>query len=237
MKKFLAIFKKKGGKAAKGYRKIERKPFKITKLNEIDDFFSKLQEPMDTLCDLSEALATINEGINLLMESKEIVENNVERTPRGVFTFMKTDCKKSGNDFTLVVGENGIPSLEPRDEPQGFSAKIYVEVKKMCDAIKDIIENAPGLQGQVQDAAAASKDLPNKVKSDAATAGLNPLDTAKAAKHLADNIKYLTGFPNDVIELINNAKELATIIKDVFGGGNEGSKEEGGEKEEKEDKE
>jgi len=228
MKKFLGMFKKKGGKAAKGIKKLERKPFKTTKLNEIDDFFSKLQEPMDTICDLSEGIASVNEGILLLTEAKEFAEQNIERTVRGVLMFMREDAKKSGNDFSLVVGENGIPSLEPRQEPQGLSAKIYVEVKKMIEAIKGIIENAPGLKDQVQEAAVASKDLPEKAKSDAATAGLNPIETGKAVKFLADNIKYLGGFPNDIVELINNAKELAAILKDVFGGGNEGSKEETG---------
>jgi len=41
--------KKAGKKAVGALKKLERKDFKITKLSEIDDFFSKIQAPMDTL--------------------------------------------------------------------------------------------------------------------------------------------------------------------------------------------
>jgi hypothetical protein len=213
--------KKAGKKAIKGLKKLERKDFKITKLPQIDDFFSKIQPPMDTLCTLSDAVAAVNDGINFLMESEEFIASNVEKTTKGVFQFTRSEAKKAGTDFVLIVVETGYVTLEPRGEPQGFVAKAWAEIKKLVDAIKDVIEQAPGLKDQIQDAATASKDLPNKVKSDAATAGLNPLDTAKAAKAVGDNCKYLGGFPNDVISFIENVKDLVKTLQEVFGSSGE----------------
>jgi len=72
-------FKKKGKKAGKSLRKLERKPFKTTNLPEIDDFFSKIQEPMDTVCDLSDAFSAINEAIIGLTEAQEFLEAHLEK--------------------------------------------------------------------------------------------------------------------------------------------------------------
>jgi len=228
MKKFFAKFKKgnKGGsKVVKGFKKLERKPFKETKLPNIDDFFSKIQAPMDTLCDLSEAIASVNESINTLLETKEFLENKVEKSLKGMISFMRIQAKKSGNDFTLTISDSGVPSLEPKSEPEGLVAKCFECVKKMIESIKEIIEKAPELKDNIQEAVEASKDLPDKAKNDATSSGMNPLESAKAIKNTADNLKYLGGFPNDVIEFINTVKEFVTTMKDAFSG----EPEEGGE--------
>lgn len=216
--------KKAGKKVVKGLKKLERKDFKITKLSEIDDFFSKLQEPMDSLVAISDAVGAANEAILTLTEAEEFIASGVEKTVKGVLQFTRSEAKKAGNDFVLVVSETGV-SLEPKSEPEGFVAKGFSAIKTLVDSIKEVLEKAPGLKGQIEEAAKASKDLPNKAKTDAQTAGLNPLDTAKALKSLGDNIKYLGGFPNDVITFIDNVKSLVDTLKDVFGG-------EGGEQQE-----
>jgi len=216
-------------KAKKGLKKLERKAFKTTELPEIDDFFTKIQTPMDTVCDLSETVSGANESILALMEADEVLKG-LERTLKAILKFMKEDAKKSGNDFTLVIGDDGKPSLEPREEPKGVSAKIYVEVKKLIDAVKEVIERVPGLKDEITEAGTAAKDLPQKAQSDATSSGLNPLQTAKALKFVGDNIKYLGGFPNDVTEFLNNIKELTETLKDVFGPDSE--KSEGGEQHE-----
>jgi len=233
MKKFFSKFKKGGKKTVKGLKKLERKPFEITKLGEIDDFFSKLQAPMDTLCDLSDAVSSVNETIMALTEAQELVAANVEKTVKSVMRFMRIEAKKSGNDFTLVVTTEGYITVEPKSEPEGIVAKVFSALKQLVEAIKTVIEKAPGLKDEIQGAVEASKDLPNKAKSAATSAGLNPLETAKAVKATASNVKYLGGFPNDVIGFIENVKELVQTLKDTFEGDPEGGAE-GGKEEKKE---
>jgi len=188
---------------------------------------------MDTICDLSDAISSVTEGFVGLTELQELVEAKVEKNLKSVIKFMRVEGKKSNNDFTLTVGDNGVPSVETREEPKGALGKCFESLKKLIEGIKDLIEKSPELVEQLQTAAESAKDLPDKVQSAAATAGLNPLDTAKAAKSLADNVKYLAGFPNDIKAFIDAVKELVTSLKDAFSGeaeGGEEEKKEGGEK-------
>lgn len=225
--------KKKAKKAVELYRKLKRKPFKETKLPNIDDFFSKIQAPMDTICDLSDAIGEADEGILSLCDSEEELKNaKVQKNIRSVIKFMVKEGKKDEHDFRIVISESGVPSLECKKEPQGVLGKIFEGLKKLVDAIKEVIEKSPELISQLQEGAQACKEFPNKIQSDAATAGLNPIQTAKAAKDLSENIKYLAAFPNDVIEFIKNIKELVKILQDIF----EGKDVEEAEEEEKEEK-
>jgi len=209
--------KTKGKKVKDALKKLERKPFKVTKLPNTDDFFSKIQAPMDTLCDLSDAVADANEGICGLVESDEDLKKaKIERTVPGVCRYMLEEGRKSGNDFFLTIGDNGIPSVDCKEEPQGLVGKIFNAVKKLFEAIKTIITESPDLVGQVQDAVEASKDFPSNASNDATSSGLNPLETGVAVKNVGVNCKYLAGFPNDIAEFIKNMKELVETLKGIF---------------------
>lgn len=211
----------KGGKGKKGkekeLKKLKRKEFKKTGLPNIDDFFSKIQEPMDSTCEISEAFHKSNEALIALCELPELV-GKVEKTVKGVLLFMKEEGKKDKCDFYLTVDDDGKPTLETRKEPEGVLAKIFSAVKELVEAIRKVFEKTPELQKQITEAGEASKDLPSKAESDAKDAGLNPLDSAKAIKNTGENVKYLAGFPNEMIEFVNNVKEFVTIMKDIFSG-------------------
>jgi len=228
--------KGKGKKVAAAFKKLERKAFKTTNLPNIDDFFSKIQEPMDTLGSFSEAVGSANEALELLLTAEEIV-GKCEKTVKAVLKYALGEAKKDGTDFKFTVGDDGSPSIETKEEPKGFVAKAYKAIKSLIDAIKEVIEKAPELVNQIKEAGESSKDLPENAKNDATSAGMNPFDAAKALKSVGDNIKYLGGFPNDVLEFINNCKDFVKMLKEVFSGEGEGEGEGKGEGEKKEKKE
>jgi hypothetical protein len=71
----------KGGKAAKGaaskFKKMERKEFKITDIQSFDDFFAKAQEPLDSMVELGEKVATAYEGLHALFEAEDAIAAGV----------------------------------------------------------------------------------------------------------------------------------------------------------------
>jgi len=107
--------KGKGKKVEDALAKLKRKSFEITKLPNTDDFFSKIQAPMDTLSDLSDAVADANEGILTLVDvDEDIKKANIERTVPGVLKYMVEQAKISENQFYLKVDDDGTPSLETK---------------------------------------------------------------------------------------------------------------------------
>jgi len=216
---------KKGKKIISEFKNVVRKPFKVTKLAEIDDFFSKIEAPMNTLCDLSEALGKITEAILTLCDAEEIA-GKVEKTVKAVLKFGKEEAKKSNNDFYLTVDENGLPSIASRSAPEGFLAKVFKAITDLVTGIRDVIEKAPALADEIKTAAESAQALPEKVPDAATSAGLNMLDQGKAVKACADNVKYLGGFPKDVLDFINSVKEFVNVLKEIFAPADQATKQE-----------
>jgi len=71
----------KAGKAAKGaahkFKKMERKEFKITDIQSFDDFFAKAQDPLDSMVELGEKVATAYDGLTGLFEADDVISAGV----------------------------------------------------------------------------------------------------------------------------------------------------------------
>eukprot|EP01125_Pyxidicula_operculata_P022897 TRINITY_DN9667_c0_g1_i1.p1 TRINITY_DN9667_c0_g1~~TRINITY_DN9667_c0_g1_i1.p1 ORF type:complete len:234 (+),score=52.32 TRINITY_DN9667_c0_g1_i1:87-788(+) len=206
--------KDKAKKALKVLTFIKRKPFKTIGLPDMDQYFSDVQPPLDSICDMSDAIEQANDGLLMLCEVEELITAGVERTVAGVMRFFFTEMKKSGKDFRIGINDEGNLDLIC-DEPEGVLGKIYKGVRDLVEAIKTLVETIPELIPQIETAVASTQDLPGKLQNAALQAGLTPTKLPGAVKKLAFNIKYLGGIPKDVKNFIKNIKDLVVTIKEI----------------------
>mmetsp|Transcript_23530 Transcript_23530/g.33206 ORF Transcript_23530/g.33206 Transcript_23530/m.33206 type:complete len:217 (-) Transcript_23530:367-1017(-) len=210
-----------GSKNAGGFPKIVRKPFKDTNISEIDEYFSTLAAPLDTICDISEALSTADESINTLKELDEFKESlggagELKDILKQVFSDLKKDgwtlAVKLADDFTSfaidINNSNG-------GEPKGFIAKAIDALKSLIEAIQTLFEKIPEILTTIKEAIEKTKEWGlDKLKEMAANAGLSGLAVMKAAQAAAGNVKQLGGVPGDVAGLMSAVKDLTTTLKD-----------------------
>jgi len=206
--------KKAGDKAWKKMKKMERKPFKETDIQSFDDFFSKCQEPLDTICDLGEKVSTAHEQLQAFFEVEEVIAATV--TPgdmQALLTYYFKEVKKvDGGDFKVELDDEGMPTLEIKGKHAGRVADFVQALTDAIDNIREFIETCPELVEQLVSFAEECSEFPSKVQDEAA--GLSPLKIPGAVKKTADNVKYLGGVPNDFKEVFDEVKAFLKILKD-----------------------
>jgi len=221
MKQFVAGKQKKTAaekgakKLIKGFKKMERKDFKHTDVHSFDQFFSKVQDPLDTICDLSGAVATAHDAISESFKESYIVSAGIhDGDMKALFAFYFVEIKKvDGGDFKVKLTDNGAIKLKIKGKHAKHIVDFLEAVEKLASAVLEFVEKAPELVEQVQAFAEECADFPDKIQAEAP--GMNPLKLPGAIKKTSDNVKYLGGVPAEFKEVFENIKAFLKLLKDI----------------------
>jgi hypothetical protein len=207
--------KKAGKKIVKGFKKLERKDFKITEVQSFDDFFHKCQEPLDTICNLSENVASAHDAISDTFKESFVVSAGVQGGDmRALFKLMFAEVKKvDGGDFKVKLTDRGELKLKIKGKHAGHVLTFIEAVEKLVTAIAEFVTTAPDLIEQIQAFADECQTFPDKVQAE--VPGMSPLKVPGAIKRTSDNCKYIGGVPNEFKEVYENIKAFAKLLKDV----------------------
>lgn len=214
---------KKGGKKAAGaIAKVERKEFKQLGVDEFDNTFKSIQDPLDTICDLTQNLNDANQSLLDLGKEAEFageLAEGEEPDAKHMIKVLKRDMQKSGKQFTISFDADGAPSLEADagGEEEGHIAKTVAALCDLFKAVAEIMHNVPQLLEQMQAAVEQAESLKDNAKSSFEEAGLGAMEMVKAGKNLATNMKYAVGAPNDVKGLLDAVKGIVETINDAVG--------------------
>lgn len=209
--------------AGGGLPKIERKPFKPTKVPDVDEFFQKVDEPANTICDCSDALSDGSDSINSLAELEELKDKLGEAGQlKEMLRIIFQDLKKNKIEPSFDVASD-FSSIELTFEavPDGYLGKAVEAIQTLFEGIKTLLAAGPDLIAQFKELGETAAGFKDNIQDMAKSAGLSGMDLVNCGRNLAANTKQLAGIPNDIKNLIEAAKELITTIKDVMGGGGE----------------
>lgn len=211
-------------KKAGGFPKIERKPFQDTEIfGEIDDLFKTVQAPLDTLCDISEALSTANESIQKLTDIDEVKKQleGVGSEIKDILKLVLEDLKKNEVSIKVEVADD-FSSIDVKLEVKTEGSYIGECVKAIMDlveAIKTLFEKVPEIVENMKEVMEKAKEWGNMDKLKEEAAKLDPPPGAmalmKCGKAIGNNTKSLGGVVGDVEGLVSAVKELAGTLKDA----------------------
>lgn len=211
-----------GSKAEGAFPKIERKPFKLTKVPDVDELFSSVEEPCNSVCDMSDALNDGNDSINTLRELSEFAEMLGDAAAIGdILKIVFNDLKKNKIVPTFEFSDGSV-SLGWSSKPDGYLGKAIDAIATLIDACKSLLETAPGIAGQLAEVAKQAQEFPDKIKEMAEAAGLGGMDLVNAGRNLGNNVKQLVAFPVDITNLVQAVKDLMGTLQEVCGGGGGG---------------
>jgi len=215
---------KKGGKEEKGgkgkddkkkkhgFKKITRKDFKETEIESFDDFFGKLKEPLDTVCDLSDNLADAHDSLAGAFEEPFVISAGiVEGDLKGLITYYMGEIKKASGDVKIKVSHKFEPKIKFKGKHAKHVEHFIESLTTLIVAVAEFVTTAPDLIDQISEFAQECQDFPMKVKDEAP--GLSPMKIPGAIKKTTDNVKYLGGVPGEFKEFYENVKQLVTLLE------------------------
>jgi len=211
--------KEKGGKGAKHaagkFKKMHRKEFKEVDVEEFDDFFGKVQDPLDSICELGEKVANSYDQIHELFEAEEVVHAGVPHGDmKALFSFYIKEIKKlDGGDFKFELSDDFMPEMEIKGKHAGRVGDFVEALQGMVDNITEFVEKCPELAEQLVEFGLACAEFPAKLPDVAM--GMSPLKIPGAIKKTAENVKYLGGVPGEFKEIFDNIKNVLKLLKDV----------------------
>jgi hypothetical protein len=209
----------KGGKAAKGaahkFKKMHRKEFKETDVGAFDDFFGKVQEPLDSVCEMGEKVANSVDQVHELFHADEVVHAGVVAGDlKGLFTFYIKEIRKvDGGDFKFDIDDEFKPELKIKGKHAGRVEDFVSALEEMVANVTEFVEKCPELIAQIAEFGLECADFPAKLQGEAM--GMSPLKIPGAIKKTAENVKYLGGVPGEFKEIFENIKNLLKLLKDV----------------------
>lgn len=199
---------------------MTRKEFKETEIEAFDDFFGKCQEPLDTINDLSEKVATAHEALFESFHESFVVSAGVhEGDFKALFAYYFVEIQKAGGDVKFKVNDEFEPKLKFKGKHAKHVEKFLEAIETLVTSLTEFVTTCPDLIDQVAEFAQECADFPNKVKDEAP--GMSPMKIPGAIKRTADNVKYLGGVPNEFKEVFDNIKQfmqlLQTCCEETFG--------------------
>jgi len=214
-----------GDKLAKKFAKMVRKEFKITEVYSFDEFFEKCAAPLDTVCELSDNVATAHETLSGLFTEHCVVSAGVQTGDmKALFTFYFDEMLKSSIKMKLKISSHGHPKLKVKGNSHAKHVANFVEaLQTLVESIISFVQTAPDLVEQIAELATECQEFPSRIKNEAAS--MNPMKIPGATKKTLDNVKYLGGVPEEFKEAMQNIQELLgilqTCVEATFGPGDD----------------
>jgi len=202
-----------GDKLAKKFGKIHRKEFKITEVYNFDQFFEKVAAPLDTVCELSDSIATAHETLSgLFAESFVVAAGIVNGDMKALFEYYFVEMQKATIRLKLKLSSNGEPKLKIKGNSSAKHLASFIEaLEVLIEAVVGFVTTAPDLIEQLVDLGNECAEFPQRIKDEAM--GMNPLKIPGATKKLLDNVKYLGGVPGEFKEAMTNIQEFLAMIQ------------------------
>ena len=149
-----------------GLPKIERKPFKPTKVPDIDDFFQTVEDPANTVCDCSDALNDGSESINTLAELEELKEKLGEAGElKDMLRIIFEDLKKNKIKPSLDVADDfSSVELTWKSVPDGYLGKAVEAIQTLFEGIKTLFTSVPDLLVQLKEMAETAAGFKDKIQ-------------------------------------------------------------------------
>jgi len=199
-------------KKKSAFRKLVRKDFKETEIESFDEFFGKLKEPLDTVCDLSDNLADAHDALASAFEEAFVISAGiVEGDLKGLITYYMAEIKKAAGDVKIKVSSKFEPKIKFKGKHAKHVESFIESLTTLVVAITEFVTTAPDLVDQITEFAQECQDFPMKVKDEAP--GMSPMKIPGAIKKTTDNVKYLGGVPNEFKEFYENVKQLVTLLE------------------------
>ncbi len=175
-------------------------------LDEMDQFFAKVRDLLDTLCAVMEKVAQ--------------AQTNVEEAlgvASGVTLSSALDQLATQVGDSISVTMNGtVPSLT-------VSGDIPPDAQQAVDAIDAAMEDLQGAMDQLpqvleqsQDLVTEAKTLASRATSVAKDAGLSITEMGKAVKTIKNNVSATTDIPDVAEQAMDAATELADLVGQSF---------------------
>jgi hypothetical protein len=201
-----------GDKLAKKFGKIHRKEFKITEVASFDSFFEKVAAPLDTVCELSDSIATAHETLSELFQESFVIAAGVANGDmKALFEYYFSEMQKASGKFKLKLSDNGEPKLKIKGSHAKHVVKFVEAIEVLVEAVVGFVTTAPDLIEQLVDLGNECAEFPQRIKDEAM--GMNPLKIPGATKKLLDNVKYLGGVPGEFKEAMTNIQEFLGMIQ------------------------
>jgi len=209
--------KKVGSKIVKTLEKLEWSGFKKLHLPDIDDWFDSCGDVVELIVDLAEICDNAKEGVILLCDAKEMIDEGVEeKSVKTVIQFMLKTTKLKGGHFDVTLNDDHTIDIKVvHADDCGVGWVIFDAVAHLIMALNKFIVDMIDLVPKLEDFALQCQDIPGKIETDAPML-LNPLKIPVAITHGAHNVKQMLAIPHVVKDAIHAVKELVKLIHDIL---------------------
>lgn len=169
---------------------------------------------MDTVCELSDNVATAHETLSgLFQESCVIAANVLNGDMKALFLFYFEEIKKASGRVKLKLSHSGEPKLKVKGSHAHHVEKFVDALIIVIEAVVAFVTTAPDLIEQLIALGNECAEFPQRIKDEALT--MSPLKIPVATKKTVDNVKYLGGVPNEFKEAMTNIQEFLGVIQTV----------------------
>eukprot|EP00298_Acanthocystis_sp_HF-20_P006474 c16326_g1_i1.p1 GENE.c16326_g1_i1~~c16326_g1_i1.p1 ORF type:complete len:345 (+),score=147.69 c16326_g1_i1:29-1036(+) len=166
----------------------------------------------DEVADLSRSLMKFNNRSALLVLQ---LQGNLTLAEcvSALINSLKDELKKKAKAIKLAI-EDGMPKIEGiPDDLENFVPELVVRgwklFNQLVDYLKNLKENVAALEPELEQFISEAKELPATVKSAAESASLSAMETIKAGKITAENVKVLGTAPQIT-------KSLSSTVQDTL---------------------
>jgi len=206
----LTTLKKKAGFEDASFKLKEKEPTQVALVANESTLAGAKED--DEIVDMNRSLMKFNSRSALLVLQ---LQGNLTLAEciSALINSLKEELKKRGKAIKLAI-EDGVPKIEGIPEnPEDFLPELVAQAwevfKGLIDFLKELKEKIPNLEPEFNDIINEGKELPNNLKSAAESASLSAMETMKAGKTTAGNIKELGSAPAIV-------KSLASTVQDTL---------------------
>jgi len=177
-----------------------------TGIADVDNIFTKADEPLKTLNDTKTAMDNLTKNLNTALGLGDT----------GSLTDAINDLKtKAAGKITVAMNDKQMPTLKPSDAVPENVQKAIDGFNQSIDEISALVPKLASLPQQFKDVATAAAGIN---PSSLTKSGVKPIQAPKILGDVKKNIDTLGKAPAVATGLMDSSKTLVSSVTSAFGG-------------------